>query len=275
MLVKRILTALVGIPLSVLVVVQGGWLFVAAVAALALCAWHEWRGICNAAAIEIPQTAGFAFLLLLLGCAWQGNGRELYAITSFAALAVMSLAVLGRARYSLQTAAFSCLGAFYIGAGFSHLVLLRFLSGAVKVELFGSFVAAGAVYLGIAFLGIWSSDTMAFFVGRQWGRHKLSPSISPGKTVEGFLGGLLCCVALTIYLGQVWLGLSLFSAAGLGVLIGLTAPLGDLAESALKRFAGVKDSGTLFPGHGGVLDRFDSVLFAVPVVYYYIQAVGG
>lgn len=268
------MTALVGVVLSFFVVVQGGALFVAAVALLTLCAWHEWRNICRAALLNVPYSAGMLFLLLLLACAWLGNGRELYALASLAALAAMGLAVLGRASYTVQDAAFAALGIGYVGAGFAHLLMLRFLPGHALVSAVGGMqLAPGTLYIGIAFLGIWASDTLAFFVGRQWGKHKLCPAVSPGKTVEGFAGGLISCMLLTAYLGQVWLGLSGGMAALLGLLIGLSAPFGDLAESALKRFAGVKDSGTLFPGHGGILDRFDSVLFAVPVVYYFIQAI--
>lgn len=275
MLVKRILTALIGIPVSFFIVVKGGALFVAAIAVLALIAWREWFGICEAAGLKIAYFFGAVFLLLTLACAWMGNGGEIYALATFFAFASLSLAVLKNEKYSVQDAAFNWLGFAYIGMGFVHVVLLRFLSGAASIELNGWQISCGALYLICAFLGIWASDTMAFFVGRQFGRRKLCPKVSPGKTWEGFCGGAFFCVLIMIYLGKSWLGLNPWGAAGLGVLIALTAPLGDLAESVVKRFAGVKDSGAVFPGHGGVLDRFDSLLFAVPVVYYYIQAVAG
>ncbi len=266
---------MLGIPLSVLIVVKGGSLFVAAIAALLLCAWHEWCGIATAAGMRLPYFFGAPCLLLMLACAWLGNGGELYAITTMSALACLGLAVLKNEKYTLQDIAFAWLGIAYVGIGFSHLVLLRFFSAALNIEIAGFQLSCGAVSLLCAFLGIWASDTMAFFVGRQIGRHKLSPAISPGKTWEGFGGGAISCILLLSYLGTLWLGLSNSQAVILGLLVALTAPLGDLVESVVKRFAGVKDSGALFPGHGGILDRFDSVLFAVPVVYYYLQAIAG
>lgn len=275
MLLKRVLTALIGIPLSFLVVIKGGSVFVGAVSILLLCAWHEWCGICRAAGMTLPYFFGALSLLFMLACAWLGNGGELYAIASLSLLACLGLAVLKSEKYKVQDAAFAWLGLGYVGIGFSHLVLLRFLTGTVNLEISGVQLSSGAIYLICAFLGIWASDTMAFFVGKQIGRHKLCVKISPGKTWEGFIGGAVSCVALLAYLGKLWLGLTFGQAALLGLLIALAAPLGDLAESVMKRFAGVKDSGAVFPGHGGILDRFDSVLFAVPVVYYYLQAIAG
>jgi phosphatidate cytidylyltransferase len=114
------------------------------------------------------------------------------------------------------------------------------------------------------------SDTLAFFAGRAFGRRRLAPALSPGKTVEGALGGLVGGVAGAF--GIRALGLPLlppWHALGLGLLVAAFGIVGDLDESLLKRWAGVKDSGTLFPGHGGMLDRLDALLFGAPVLYYY------
>ena len=122
-------------------------------------------------------------------------------------------------------------------------------------------------------LGVWASDTFAYFAGSAFGKHKLCPTISPNKSVEGAVAGFIGSVAVIIggmhYLNtaNVFQGSTLL-AVMLGVGVAIVAPLGDLVESILKRNFGVKDSGKIFPGHGGVLDRCDSLLFAIPVGYY-------
>lgn len=125
----------------------------------------------------------------------------------------------------------------------------------------------GAIYLLFAFFLVWGADTGAFLIGRSWGKHKLAPNVSPGKTVEGLLGGLALTLVVTIIAGLLmkvnlkqWPGLFL-----LAIVIGLASVLGDLFESMVKRQAGVKDSGNWLPGHGGLLDRIDGLTIAMPV----------
>jgi phosphatidate cytidylyltransferase len=122
-------------------------------------------------------------------------------------------------------------------------------------------------------LGVWGFDSGAFFTGRFLGRHKLAPKISPAKTWEGVIGGLVCSVAFSLALTVVPLKVPWYLGIVLGVLIGVAATLGDLAESLIKRTTHVKDSGNFMPGHGGVLDRVDSVLFAVVVVFVFAQLI--
>ena len=118
-------------------------------------------------------------------------------------------------------------------------------------------------------LVVFGGDTAAYYVGKRFGRHKLSPNISPGKSVEGAYGGLLGSVLAGVLFELFWpLGCSLNMATGLAVTMAVFAQFGDLFESMLKRSAGRKDSGSLLPGHGGVLDRIDGLLFATPVLYY-------
>ncbi|MCG8403027.1 MAG: phosphatidate cytidylyltransferase, partial [Firmicutes bacterium] len=116
----------------------------------------------------------------------------------------------------------------------------------------------------------WSSDTGAYLVGRKWGKRKMAPSLSPGKTVEGAAGGVLGSLLAAALVAVFYRELPELPVLVLGVLVGVAAQVGDLMESALKRQAGVKDSGRLIPGHGGILDRFDSMLFTAPLVYYYV-----
>ncbi|MCX8117217.1 MAG: phosphatidate cytidylyltransferase [Desulfobacterota bacterium] len=148
------------------------------------------------------------------------------------------------------------LGIFYVGFLLSHIILIRNRAG-------------GELWVLFLVLAIWAGDICALFGGTLFGRHKLYPRISPNKTYEGFLSAILGSVAIggafvSLFLPQLPLGKALLMAIGLGIL----GQLGDLTESMLKRSAQVKDSGGLFPGHGGVLDRIDSFLFATPFFYY-------
>lgn len=125
----------------------------------------------------------------------------------------------------------------------------------------------GAIYLLLAFFLVWSADTGAFFIGRSWGKHKLAPRVSPGKTMEGLLGGLALTLIAAILAGLL-MKVSLLQWSGLlllAIIIALASVLGDLFESMMKREAGVKDSGNWLPGHGGLLDRIDGLTIAMPV----------
>ena len=128
----------------------------------------------------------------------------------------------------------------------------------------------GPEWLLLVFVLLWANDTFAYLTGRLLGKHKLFERISPGKTIEGSIGGLVFTLAGIIVFSHYVDWLSLWQAIGLGLIAVVFGTLGDLCESMLKRQAGVKDSGNLIPGHGGVLDRFDSVLFAVPFVYVFL-----
>lgn len=134
--------------------------------------------------------------------------------------------------------------------------------------------SAGLWWILTVLLGVWGFDTGAFFTGRFFGRHKLAPKISPAKTWEGVIGGMVLSITFSLILTVIPLGIPWYLAIILGILIGVAATLGDLAESLIKRQTHVKDSGHFMPGHGGVLDRVDSILFAIIVVFVFTQIVG-
>jgi phosphatidate cytidylyltransferase len=155
-------------------------------------------------------------------------------------------------------AAFRTLGVVYLALPFSYLVLVKGLE-------------RGEWWIMFLLLLIWANDTFAYFTGRAIGRTKLSPRISPKKTIEGAVGGLIGgAIAALLFNNIFGLGMGVFPAVVLSVVIGVVAIFGDLIESVLKRAAGVKDSGRVIPGHGGILDRIDSLVFAVPVLYYFM-----
>lgn len=157
----------------------------------------------------------------------------------------------------------SMAGPLYIGWLGAHIIRLRHLQ-------------EGIWWVLTALPAIWIADSGAYFIGRAWGRHKLAPTLSPGKTWEGYIGGIVVGAVVTAGLAGLWslpsgpAGPHLMEGLALGALVGTLAPLGDLIVSMMKRQAGVKDTGVIFPGHGGALDRVDSLLWAAAIGYYFV-----
>ncbi|GAB2527617.1 phosphatidate cytidylyltransferase [Rufibacter soli] len=169
----------------------------------------------------------------------------------------------GKKEQPFTNAALTLVGVFYIAAPFTLLHVLAFLPGRYSWQ----------IILGIIFL-IWASDTGAYAAGKKFGKNKLFPRISPGKTWEGWVGGVLLSIAIAWLLSLYFTDLTLGHWLGVAVLVSVFGVLGDLVESMLKRSLGVKDSGTLIPGHGGILDRFDSLILVVPFLVAFLELVG-
>jgi phosphatidate cytidylyltransferase len=270
MLAQRIITAVIGIVAAIFIINYGQGVFAAAALILTALAWHEFYNMMVKREIEVAYFLGLTGVVLLWAIAWLGNPQETVAVILLAVLTVLAKTVLAHASFTLRDAAYTVTGILYVGLSFSHLVLLRYTDQSVYIATKLGGLSAGAVYLWLAFIGTWASDTFAFFVGSRFGRHKLAPAVSPGKTWEGVAGGLAGSIVGVSVMGSLCY-LSLVHCLAIGLMVGVVAPLGDLVESSIKRFAGVKDSGRLLPGHGGVLDRFDSIMFVAPAVYYYLS----
>jgi phosphatidate cytidylyltransferase len=281
-LTKRVLVAAVGIPAALLVIYVGGWVLAILIALIAAAATLEFYRLAEERGVRAFRLAG-AFLaavpVLAAAAAETPDFAASWTWRVFIAtsLVVACLAIFRRgvAGAPLTATATTVFGALFTGGTLAYAVFLREMN-------VPAFNAAAAVWVGPALLTFplvmtWVSDTAAYFGGRTWGRHKLIPAVSPAKTVEGAISGVAGTVIAGAVYGHLvldsWLGLPL--GVGFGAIAGLVASpvaqLGDLAESLLKREAGVKDSGTLLPGHGGVLDRFDSLFFTIPVVYWMLE----
>ena len=189
----------------------------------------------------------------------------------FAVMVVRALRT-GRALGKLQ-AVYGLVGFLYIGGLLQTLVLLRAVPGDITVSGIGRGQHGAWLMLFVA-VCVWSVDTFAYFIGRWFGRNKLAPTLSPGKTIEGSLGGLLGAILMGGAFGH-WIHLPLMHGLAVGALAGVMGQVGDLFESALKRELGIKDFGRVLPGHGGALDRFDSLLFVAPLAYLYLHFVAG
>lgn len=256
MLYKRVLSAAVGIPLFLLAVWQGGWVHFALTLVIMVLALYELNRIYAGMDLKPSLPVMITGIIILSASAFAG-GNEAFGLAFVPVVGLFLLS--GIFRYPdikpVDVAA-GLTGTFYISL-FIYFYLVRSLEG-------------GWVWILAMLAGTWAGDTAAYFVGKKFGRKKLAPSLSPGKTVEGAMGGIAGSVlgALLIYLVYPWYIFYKFIA--LGVLVGIACILGDLFESSLKRTAGVKDAGIIIPGHGGVLDRFDSMLFTAPAVYYFV-----
>jgi phosphatidate cytidylyltransferase len=251
---KRVLTALVLLPFAIYAIFFAPpAIFFAVVVMMAGLCYYEYTTIMVAQGIEGPYWIGYAAGLLVL-CNFP------YARLLAAALLTASL-TLRQLSKAVPFAGATALGVLYV-----------FTAWRCAVDLH----AAGVHWLLFALAVNWVGDVAAFYVGRSIGRHKLAPRISPGKSWEGAAGSMVAAILFGYGFFVFALpGIALAPMLGLSVVANAAGQVGDLAESALKRGAGVKDSSTLLPGHGGFLDRLDSSLFTMPVVYYYLFHVSG
>lgn len=270
----RIITGILGIGLAAFVIQTGGLEFAVCGLLLALGAWFEYCNAFDRKGYRPAFFVGGIFIAAMCYASYGGLDAGLLLMLSMgAALALLLLTVLLHGSFSVPSAAVSIAGVFYLGLSFAHLIGLRAMEqGMEPMATKLGVLEPGCVLIWIVFIGTWASDTFAYFAGSFLGRHKLCPSISPGKTVEGFVGGLIGTTASVAGLGEFF-GFDVQVMAALGLCICIVATLGDLVESVMKRYTGVKDSGHVIPGHGGIWDRFDSVIYTVPFVYYFVQFV--
>lgn len=270
-MLKRTLTALLGFIAAIILISTGGFLFSAGILVLALLGWQEMSKMFKQAEIPIYQLAtGVSIAVLLLLPAFSFAQLLLPALTlSFLVLLLVALGDHADPLW-LQRLNASLFVIIYSGVLFAYFILLRNISPGLIVPAGTNMTfSTGEAFIWLVLLGTWASDTFAYLIGCNWGHTKLCPSISPKKTVEGAVAGFCGSVAIVVFLGHKVLEYPLLQVLFLAFLIAVTAPLGDLTESLLKRYCKVKDSGNILPGHGGVLDRFDSLLFVIPVSYYY------
>ena len=275
MLSVRVATALVGIPLFLIAILApGGWLLATALSLLAAIGLWEFARA-SRAFTTTPRIVPNPLLLVwgaLLPLITRASGDFALELSLLLALGIGFLWELAQAwRHPARAAAYNLgLGLFaalYVGWLMAFGVLVR--ADFEGVNLGNWQVERGALKLLWLMAMLWLGDSMAYFVGRGLGRHRLAPMLSPSKSWEGALANFLCCLLVGMA-GGSWLALPLWKAELIGAGVGILGQLGDLFESSLKRAIGLKDFGGILPGHGGVLDRFDSFLFSVPWVWWWL-----
>ncbi|MGH9324581.1 MAG: phosphatidate cytidylyltransferase [Vicinamibacteria bacterium] len=262
----RIRTALVAVPLLILLIQKGpAWLFLSVVLAFALTGYWELARVAAKIGWK-PLGVGYLLVALLVTAFYPGfPSFEEVGVALVVLVGIEAVFFRGPGRDTLGGLAMTVLGALYLGSLLGTIVALR----VVEPEATGRFWIV--FLLAVVMVG----DAGAFFVGKLAGKHPLAPVLSPKKTVEGFLGGVAFSVATALGLRSfLFPRLDLSTALGLGLSMALLGVVGDLFESFLKRSAGLKDTSTLIPGHGGVLDRIDSLLFAAPFLYLYVKWAG-
>jgi phosphatidate cytidylyltransferase len=265
---KRELLAAIAIPIIVAVIVWlPSWVFLAVVAAVVVIAGHEMLAMARLSGIQIGQWPPLVLLAGSLAAAWvYGVTGLAVALTVVLLIApVLQLARRADIEGSLAAVSVGCFTVLFLavcGACFGWLRLWPENDAGIGLVM---------AYLGI----VWIGDSAAYYVGRRWGRHRMSPRVSPNKTWEGLAACTIATFAaaagLTVAFGVDISWPNVFVVAAL---IAVTGPLGDLIESLFKRDTGVKDSSALLPGHGGFLDRTDSLLYAAPPVLAYLVAAG-
>lgn len=257
MLGPRVLVAVLGVPLLLGAAVKGGWWFLLLVMAVAFIGLMEFYRMIELLKLKPLIPVGLVGGLLFIVAAYFNNGPATWpGLVLTVSMLIFFLILFPR--MTAADVAVTILGSWYVGGLLAFLPLIRLLPRGIELLIF-------------TLIMTWTNDTGAYFCGRFFGHRHPWPTLSPGKTWAGAIGGLISTLVVSGTLGQLLLPFfSVWVLAGWALLTSIAAQAGDLIESGFKRQAGVKDSGAILPGHGGILDRFDSLLLVGPVVYYYL-----
>ncbi len=262
---QRVISAVVALAVFVPLLFMGGRPFDLMVAIIAMIAFYE---ILNMAEIPFFSWQGIVGLLTMLSqllpsyiLALLPQGIDYMTLYFAGVAALLIIMVFKPEELNFESVAVLTLAAVYVGRGF-HLLIETRLLGFLPI-----------LYILIM---VWGNDTFAYLIGRQIGRTPLAPKVSPNKTIEGSIGGILgafLCSSAVLYFSNQF-GLTILDNLILAIVLGLIGQVGDLVESSIKRHYQVKDSGNIMPGHGGFLDRFDSLLLVLPMFYFLIPFLG-
>ncbi|HTF80371.1 MAG TPA: phosphatidate cytidylyltransferase [Cytophagales bacterium] len=263
---QRTISGLIGAALMISLIVINAYTFLFLSTALALASLHEFNHLISTKTDARPNkfmAMLISFFAIQISFLVEiGILSNKYYFLSVPLIATIFTAELYRkSAHPFQNIAFTVLSLV-----FTIIPFLFFL----KIAFFAHAQYSWRIVLGL-FCILWASDIGAYISGKSFGRHKLFPSVSPGKTWEGALGGALFSIAAAFLIGSYWKDLSLLQWLGTSVIIVVFGMYGDLVESGLKRSIQIKDSGTMIPGHGGFLDRFDGLYLSLPIIYSYLQ----
>jgi phosphatidate cytidylyltransferase len=255
-MITRIIVGLILGAAAALVIWKGNWIYFVAIVLLALLGMLEFYRITRP---YHPATlAGLIAAGLMLYCAWYRTPVGVLGSLALGLGLTFVLVAWGGPRPGVTgRMAATMLGPLWVAFGFAHLLMMHRLENGT------------ALVLTVVF-GTWAGDTMGYFVGKYFGSTPMAPRLSPRKTWEGYAGGVLGTVIMVVFIGLITDKLSPSESLLVGLTIAVVGPIGDLFESLIKRDVDVKDAGSFLPGHGGVLDRFDALLFSAVAVYYLV-----
>jgi phosphatidate cytidylyltransferase len=259
MLDKRVISALLGIPLLLFFVIYGSTVFKIGVAVITVIALMEYINVYKRTGFKVISwlllSSFFIYYLLI----FIDKPKLILPLIYLVVLVSMSTPIFCKT-YNVISSALTITGFIYIVNFFGLLIFIREHT-------------LGSKLIWLVFIIAFFCDTFAYYTGRAFGKRKLCPEVSPKKTIEGSIGGIIGSIVGVILWGYLNLDINFvwYRLALLGIAGGIISQIGDLSASLIKRYVGIKDYGNIMPGHGGILDRFDSILFTAPVVYYYIS----
>jgi phosphatidate cytidylyltransferase len=256
-LLTRALVGILGVPLAILVVYTGGIPLLVSLIILSLLGLHEFYRMTRSYRPNL--LAGYIGAAVILWGAYDTQmAGVLRGVIALFVLTFLLHAIRGLKPEMVGEMAVTFFGSCYVSVGFAFLMLLRSPDYGISLAI-------------VVLLATWTSDTVAYAVGHFYGHHRITPVASPNKTLEGTAAGFIGTILVVLVAGKSLGWMEAWQSFVLGLTIALAAPVGDLFESYLKRASHVKDAGTIIPGHGGILDRFDSLLFAGVAAYYIVS----
>ncbi|MBM7694855.1 phosphatidate cytidylyltransferase [Peribacillus deserti] len=257
---QRIITGIIAAAVFLPLVIMGGVPLLATAYLLGTVGLYELFKMRKMPLLSMPSVLSYAALWIVLmpAAAFDNLTNEMYTkleIVLLLVLLLLTFTVLSKNKYTYDDAGFMIISVLYVGMGFYYFYETREIDNGLTYIFFTLFI-------------IWATDSGAYFVGRAMGKRKLWPDISPNKTIEGAVGGIICglLVAVVFFL---FTNISdpLWKLAAISIFISIFGQIGDLVQSAYKRLYGIKDSGNILPGHGGILDRLDSLIFVLPILH--------
>ena len=248
----RIISGIIGLSLLIAIVMMGGNILNISILALSLIGLYEFhKAIRQIESINPISYLNYIFAISIFLTNYITNMTIDFVMFIYIILVLSALVFNSKSSFKDVTA--TLFGGLYIAFFFYHIYLL-----------------SGSIYIWIVFIAAFATDTFAYFSGVLLGKHKLCPTISPKKTIEGSVGGIMGCLITIIVFCMYFEVDNIMRISILSIVLSVMSQIGDLTASKIKRTANIKDYGNLMPGHGGVLDRFDSILFTAPIVYYYM-----
>lgn len=258
-LFTRISVAIFGIPLLVFIIWQGGWYFFTFIMFIAVAGQVEFYNASKQKEFKPQYISGILSTIVILFIVETGTHNYLLIVALFLTIFIFSFEMFRAKSSAIINTAVTFLGIIYPGILLSFLLILR-------AHIDDIYISSASGFILTLFVAIWACDTFAYFIGKPLGKHRLYERVSPKKSIEGALGGLIGAIIVFVavhYLG--WYEISLSIALISGFIVGIFGQIGDLVESWFKRDSGIKDSSHILPGHGGILDRFDSLIFVSPM----------